>query len=143
MTTVAWDGETLACDTRMVGSYIHQYEARKVFRANGALIAGAGTYEDVLTFVDWYKRGADVESKPSLTDDSTYLVIRDGEAWKCGPACRLHQVGAPHAIGSGCCEAMGAMLAGASAKQAVLIAMKLDQHTGGKVRTYRSPKEKI
>lgn len=40
-----------------------------------------------------------------------------------------------YSIGSGCDFAMGAMLAGKSAAEAVRIAAKLDIYTGGPVRT--------
>ena len=49
----------------------------------------------------------------------------------------MSQLHVPFALGSGKLQAMGAMLAGADAKQSVIIAAKLDEGSGGNVRTLK------
>lgn len=130
MTTIAWDGKMLAADSQMTGSYIDRGAVKKIHKKNGALIAGAGAYAEILLFVNAWP-----DKPEGLSDQFEALVIQDNTAawWD-----NKHQPvpqGTPAAIGSGNQFAMGAMLNGATAKQAVQIAIELDPDTGGKVNT--------
>lgn len=135
MTTIAFDGKTLAADTQATGQYLLQRPARKV-RSHGAVAWAVAGYEaNIETFSDWIKNGRP-EQKPQLAgaDDFCALVIEEGHcvSYQTGGLVRL-KAGTPAAIGSGAEIAMGAMMAGADARQAVRIAIKLDPYTGGRV----------
>ena len=138
MTTCCYDGTTLAADSRSTGIYIEDC-FQKIFTVNGAHIAIAGTYSDALLFIRWFKD--QTKPKPDFSDKIDKengfdaIVIRQGKAYTYDSNCIEMPSIVPCAIGSGCQFAMGAMYYGATAKEAVNIAKKLDESTGGKVRT--------
>lgn len=144
MTTIAYDGYVLAADTMSQSSFIDQVPFRKIRTFSDCWIAGAGTVGAILQWVDWYRSGADKDDYPYERlngEDSLggiFVVSRKTgklEVW--GPshpyACVEASYGV-NALGSGEHFAMGAMLAGANAIEAVKVASKLDPGTGGKVR---------
>lgn len=132
MTTVAWDGETIAAD-RLCGSH---YEVGKLFRLkDGSVIGGAGTYDQIVEVVAWLNAGAKPEAKPKLPEEDgsdLLLVTPKGVAfWLTWPFLRRVQINEPFAaVGSGGEFALGAMAMGAKARRAVQVAMRFDPHTG-------------
>lgn len=138
MTTIAWDGHTLAgdrCatygDTPMVAA------RRKVLRVIApnkrvALVGFAGSAAFAIAFLAWLKGG----EKPAfaLTNSWTVMMIDDhkgvwvrssnSDAWE------LVGRRVNWAIGSGCDYALGAMHVGADAARAVRAAAGLDVSTG-------------
>lgn len=136
MTTIAWDGKTLAADSQITGeNFIYGVEDRKIFRVNKDLIATAGDSAQCLSFVDWYRDQS--QDYPEKMDDLAVLVITSNGAFEYTSHKTPQPVTAPHSVGSGSGFAMGAMLAGASSKKAVDIASRLCKYTGGPVRTMR------
>lgn len=137
MTTIAWDGETLAADSQVTDdNFVWQHADKKIFKIRDFYLATAGDADQCMKFLDWFKN-RDISKFPDGMDDVTVLVV--------GPkVCDLYGNGAiptpikpPFAIGSGSACAMGAMLAGAKARRAVQIASKLCKYTGGPVRTVK------
>lgn len=144
MTTIAFDGKTLAADTCWQSAYRQQHATKKISKKNGVMWGSAGAAVDLVLFDQWMQRGSPHDDKPALEypDEFSALVIRNGEAYRCeGKSLTLMPAGTPSATGSGCNEAMGAMMAGASAKRAVEIAIKLDSGSGGKVNTIACQKK--
>lgn len=138
MTTIAFDGKTLAADTNWESAYRQQHDTSKIERHGGVAWGAAGQASDCVLFDRWMKAGRPEDQKPPLDDHGCFsaLVIQDGKSQRCeGKSLVFLPAGIPAATGSGCAEAMGAMMAGATAKRAVEIAIKLDSGTGGKVRT--------
>ncbi len=135
MTTIAWDGETLAADKQMtVGSLT--MVSQKIIKHGSQLIGKAGAAELTECMLQWYLRGRDVDKFPDLKKDGrsgTLLIIYlDGNIEKYS-----HQSPYPIklppqkiSIGSGSEIAMTAMYLGRSAVSAVEIASELDPHTG-------------
>ena len=137
MTTVAFDGETLAADSLQVGQCIDQIHSEKICQ-HGSLIAGfAGEVQQGIIALRWLKDQSKPKPSPQDLKEMSALIIRDGKAYHMSDMCELIPVGKPCAIGSGGEFAMGAMLAGATAIEAVKIAAKLDVNTGGKVRSIK------
>jgi hypothetical protein len=137
VTTIAWDGKTLAVDSRMVGGTVIRSErAEKLYRlSDGSWLAGCGQMQDVLLAVRWYNEGAKPEDKPSLSDEFAALILRGGEAYRVEEKLIEWSVNAPFAAaGSGVELALGAMAAGASAVDAVRIAARFDPGTNSTVR---------
>ena len=131
MTTVAWDGRTLAADTQ---SSLYRLPVRKIYRLNEHKhFYGACGDVQICRAVHAWLMG---EDKPALSDADKFhgLLIEDGKVFTLES--RLIKI--PHdspfiAIGSGRDFAMGAMACGKSAADAVRIAMQFDVDTGGDV----------
>ena len=148
MTTIAWDGETLAADRRLAG----WMDTGKIFPlSDGRVLAGAGWMDEVLEVAAWLNAGGDERDKPNVqaedAEDATdYLLLDGGKLyWLTAPYLRPIEVrDGMAAIGSGAKYALGAMEAGATAAEAVLVAARFDPGTGGGVDTYpaTNPKRK-
>ena len=144
MTTIAFRDGIMAADSQETDGGM-KTKCRKLFRVedacgNEVIIGTAGGSFTGMLFVDNY---SSVEDRPAVLDNITedenfHNLIWDGEdlyevdwLW--------HPIKVPRvpffAIGSGAAAAMGAMHAGASAKEAIQIAKKIDNYTGGTVKT--------
>ncbi|MEO1658261.1 MAG: hypothetical protein AAFR65_11095 [Pseudomonadota bacterium] len=137
MTTIAWDGTTLASDSQGSGSFIYE-NGPKVFEHNGCLYGIAGDREAVEQAVRWIKASnLDPSSgePPNLQTENVggLMINPQGECFVFEKRLIPFEVSTPHAEGSGQRFAMGAMLAGATAEDAVRIAIELDQESGGTV----------
>lgn len=137
MTTVAWDGRTLAADKQITFGSL-ALRGRKVFRVPDPdgrryLVGFAGKAYVIEAMLFWMRNPA--TSPPRIHgDDDIHVLIVDGRrrlftinnaslVWVPVSARR-------YAIGSGADFAEGAMDAGAPAAAAVRIAMRRDVHTG-------------
>lgn len=142
MTTIAWDGKCLAADSQFGGQFIEQAPIEKIVHlANGCVVAGAGTMTDVRRIAAWVEEGAERAKYPSLDDCSeTFVIDERGISWF-GPGSGgiPLPLPAPTAIGSGGSFAVAAMLAGATAAQAVEIACRLDAESSLPVQTWERP----
>ncbi|WP_028449689.1 hypothetical protein [Chitinibacter tainanensis] len=138
MTTVAWDGKTLAAD-RQVTYGNQRFEIKKLFVIGDGklLMAGAGTADDLKLFASWLEDSfADNEllfggETPEI-DDLQAIVIntQTGESYLYGEKLVPIEIKAPFAIGSGGDFAMAAMKLGKSAKEAVELASEIDIFSG-------------
>jgi hypothetical protein len=130
MSTLAWDGRSLAADRQCCG----QYRARttKLWRLrNGSLFGGAGMMEQILAARVWLEEGGD---KPEGLDDFNGILIESGRAYHLeARLIRERIVERCHAVGSGSPFAITAMALGKTAREAVLIAARFDPRTGGGV----------
>lgn len=140
MTIVAFDGKTLAADSLVTQAGARIGNMRKIVRApDGSLAGAAGGIGPAAAFLAW-AAGGFPKRRPwqaCEVDEFEGIVIRpDGrvEAFDelLMPALIEARV---HAIGSGWKFALGAMDAGASARRAVLIAMRRDPDCGGRPQT--------
>ncbi|MDO8705365.1 MAG: hypothetical protein Q7J84_10510 [Sulfuricaulis sp.] len=137
MTTIAWDGKTLAGDKKceLDGSCTRCVKVFKITCAphgTPALVGCAGASADCVAVVEWLKDTSKI--KPEVTSLSALFVVPTqrgawafwlAEALVMVPLCK-----GAFAIGSGGAHALGAMAAGKSARDAVMIASKLDRSTG-------------
>jgi hypothetical protein len=143
MTTIAWKNGQLAADKRL-----DQWMTTcKIFKLpDGSHIAGAGMFDDVIEVAAWFSAGCPPETKPQYAEDNTDLLLMspDGACyWLTDPFLRKQKVAEEYyAIGSGAKYALGAMAAGKSAKEAVLIASRYDPDTGNGVDVVRSRKKR-
>jgi len=137
MTTIAFDGETLAADSREFNSEsgIYVDNCTKITRWKNVYFASAGSSSAGLLFERWFKD--QTKEKPSLNSDFETFVVRNGKCFYYDDNYISSEQKPPYAIGSGGALAMAAMYAGCDAKKAVQIAMKLDPYTGGKVKTMK------
>lgn len=140
MTTVAWDGTELAGDRKAVfGGTPMRIEQPKVARVRApggriALVGFSGAMSVVLAYrhfmaggprPDYGDQSQDTALNILLIDDTCRVWFRTSkrDIWEWF---NVEQ----WAIGSGCDYALGAMAAGATAREAVRIASKLDNGTG-------------
>lgn len=130
MTTIAFDGKNIASDSQVGGSYLDG-GIEKVIKAGKSYFGAAGNLDHMVGFFAWQKGG----DKPKIDDNFEALEIRGKTTYWWGQALVPCKIKSPAAIGSGAQFAMGAMLAGATAKEAVKIAAKLDSGTGRTIRS--------
>jgi hypothetical protein len=144
MTTIAWDGKTLAADTQATSSGM-PYKAIKLFAlADGSLFAGSGDYGQILAVKDWLEGGSVLADRPKADDFAGLLVTPTGEAFKLEDALMRIPLFQPFfAIGSGRDFAMAAMHCGRRAREAIEIATLFDVFTGGEIVAFEVNRSRV
>ena len=133
MTVIAWDGKTLAGDRQTTHDNTPTL-TRKVYRirhprGGHVLIGCSGHSGDCQEYI----RAAlgEITEKPNFSSLLVLLIDQQGKAWGMNERLVWWAIDAPYwSIGSGCDFALGAMHAGKTAREAVLIASKLDKSCG-------------
>lgn len=138
MTTICYRDGQMAADTlTCFNSTILGYTDKIERLPDGSLIGACGTGALCRAVIEWFKAGRPKDDKPVIVPNCNFtalVVSPDGsmalwhEDFQPGPF-RAEFV----SIGSGADFADGAMAMGASAEQAVRIAMTRDTATGGDV----------
>ena len=133
MTTIACDGMSMAADSLVTGGGERVGWFTKAARAkDGRIFACAGSAVDSIKFERWMG-GAEAESV-KLKDEFEALVLNiDGTIDWVGSDLEPLRYFAPMTIGSGAGIALGAMLAGKTPEEAVMIACQRDIKSGGTV----------
>lgn len=139
MTTIAWDGKTLAADKQTVLCGTKMNRTKLHWLADGSMIGLAGTSTVNDAFVAWLDGGA-IGERPKIFDDMEHgpeaiQVMANGTAWLHSPFGRIRIEQRFAAVGSGAPYAMAALYMGRSAEEAVAIAIALDPESGGGVDT--------
>ena len=142
MTTVCWDGKTLAADKMSSRGNTKHSKCTKVHKINGSLCAITGSFDVGMELLYWFHNGAVVEDFPDIqaeTNDSNLVVIT--------PQRRITLYErSPHplvfeqefaAYGSGSDFALAAMHLGCNAEEAVRVATIFDLYTGHGVDVIR------
>ena len=139
MTTIATDGKIMASDSQQTGQYIDQIDCEKVFRIRGELVGISGDYAEARRYLEWLQNGAKKEDKPHFEKDSDFDALHLTPQGVFCVTKNLYRVavGIPAAVGSGGDFAMAAMMAGAKPRKAVEIAIRLDPHSGGRIKEKR------
>lgn len=137
MTIIVYRDGIMAADTLTTQGGSRVAHTQKIFREDGWLIGGAGCLGVSTCGVNWVKAGADLETPVDfgkMSDSSLMLVSSDGELYYASSDTGfLVKESAPYmTAGSGSDIARGALLMGATAKQAVEIAMRIDLGCGGR-----------
>lgn len=135
MTTIAWDGRSLAADRRVLAGTNYMGEAIKITRSpDGRWAGAAGGSAECNQILAWVHNGMKPDELPpsQATDDfcNVLVVYPDGKAELFSKHGYSVAVKAPFAVGSGSEYARGAMAAGVDARGAVEIAMRFDMATG-------------
>lgn len=160
MTTIAFDGTTLAADSQttqegvrlsMQAEKIHVRPEGSTWKVNGEMVAAFGVAGKLNSaYLVQYAMALDgfdaSHSFPKGTSLTFLAVTVDGNVYVGGQNedddwAWLSKVSAPMAVGSGAEFAIGAMAAGTTAAKAVIIAARFDTATGGGVQefNYRTP----
>lgn len=135
MTTIAWDGKSLAVDRMGTSSTelrIRAVKARKL--PSGEVVSWTGATDYGESLAAWYEAGADPGEWPDFQKaaDWARLIVAESEEvhffQRTPTSQRLYE---PFmAWGTGCELAIGAMAHGASAEEAVKIACEFDIWSG-------------
>ncbi|MGH8759594.1 MAG: hypothetical protein ACREVW_08805 [Burkholderiales bacterium] len=133
MTTIAYDGRTLAADTQSQTSVL--LKMHKLHRLpDGSIFAGSGSAQEVLAVLAWLRGG----DKPGHLNDFEGLIVTPQGTERLGERLmRVPSLEPFYAIGSGAHFALAAMACGKSAVQAVRISARFDPYTGGRVESMR------
>ena len=147
MTTVVWDGTTLAADGRSTaGASIISDKTIKIHKLNGTMrgekllaFGYAGDAYELDLFKAWIEEGGDYPEHVGVdllvvTDKHVYQNFPSGED---GPMVLLAQNSDVSTLGSGSSFAESALLLGMNAVDAVKHACKLDIYSGGKITKMR------
>lgn len=154
MTTIAYANYCLAADTQVHSSFIEQDAGQKIYELKDVFVAGAGLTGAIQEWINWYENGRDVKAYPKFNSSDKdggdvqgiFVVSKETgllQVW--GPSYpypAIDWTDKPNALGSGEQFAMGVLLGGYNAEEAVRIASKLDVHTGDQVVSY-SVKPKV
>lgn len=141
MTTIAWDGKTLAADCQATSGNLRTLVTKIVQIENGDILAWTGSQEQGLVLMDWYRSGAERNKWPTFQSDKndwTRLVVftkHNLYEYEQQPFPQLVETKIS-AFGSGRELALGAMSHGATAEEAVLTAAKFDTGTGFGVMSF-------
>jgi ATP-dependent protease HslVU (ClpYQ) peptidase subunit len=139
MTTIAIDAHTIAADgLRTWGDDIVGRSERKIRIWGGRIYALTGMAPYFEALMTWHARGADPEKAIKCEAPNSWMLIvieRPREVIKYTNTCPYPEVFTPPiAFGAGLDLAKGAMLAGATAREAVQLAIDNTTHSGGEIQ---------
>jgi ATP-dependent protease HslVU (ClpYQ) peptidase subunit len=142
MTTIAFDGKTLATDSQMTAGNTAFSSTVKIFKIKGGrYLAFAGRSDMQRELIAWLEGG----ERPEIGEDveiDAIVVDAKGNAVQFGASLRIMPVVVPWAGGSGAAFALTALTLGQDAVAAVEVACKLDIYSGGPVQSVRIGKRK-
>lgn len=127
MTTIAWDGKTLAADT-MIGDtnkvIYHGLQHFKLMSCDAGIFGAAGHAGKCAKYFD-----GDAQNQKTPPEGIEVIRVFDGKGYAYFGGGWI-PIRPPYAIGSGALAALAAMMAGADAVKAVEIACHLTQDSG-------------
>ena len=138
MTTVCWDGRSMAADKQStLGNtpipVVTPKIRRMIFNGESAIAGYSGTCTYAEAVLLWIEQGCQgIKPDKEKEDDSCSLMVatRHGVTYFGDRFIGDDLGNVQWAIGSGCDYALGAMGAGASAKRAIEVATRFDIQTG-------------
>lgn len=137
MTTIAFRDGVMACDTRMTGGFISVVRS-KIVTGHDTLVGFCG--DPIAAWPSAMYLAGELQDRPpgSGKDEVLFLLYRSSGLYLVDSELReLPLTGNKYyAIGSGEQAAMVAMHMGATAAEAVKMAIKVDENSGGRVKEY-------
>lgn len=140
MTTIAFDGKTMACDTRISGP--HSYNTDTKIHENRRFVIGAAGDAGVgLILVEdesiLVPKHYDCDFSALVWEKGTATLYRVEffKSWDCALSSVIPIADAYAAVGSGAPYALAAMYLGHTATRSVTVASQFDINTGGKIIT--------
>lgn len=132
MTTVAVKDGVMACDSQVTGNFLSK--TVKVIKGDDILVGYCGDWVAGMCFAQYIAGVVDEEPKGSKSDEVEFVILRPDGLYIADNHLREVKLKESfYAIGSGEQAAMVAMMMGATAKEAVNMAKKVDPYTGGRV----------
>ena len=142
MTTIVADARTgtMVSESKVTAGDVW-FPATKIVRHKDELIGCAGEAHMEEAWLNWYQNGR--KGKPPSDEDLAILILRKtGLIYVDTNSTEILVTRAFHAIGSGAPAALGAMLSGKSAEEAVAIAILVDPNSGGDIQVFNLLKDK-
>ena len=140
MTTIAFDGKTMACDTRVTADHVYNTDT-KIYENDTYVIgvagdAGVGTMLiDCPYILQARHYDFDLEALVFVKDTEKVYKVAFYKSWDCALSSVIPVADCFAAVGSGAPYALAAMECGYSAHGGVAVASKFDTNTGGKIIT--------
>jgi hypothetical protein len=149
MTTIAWDGKTLACDRLAISNGLGR-TCCKLFDCGNCVYAGSGQLAEVIECADWLRAGApEGAARPTFEENDIIGIVvvkRGAKVTGLTPGGAYFVAGkrpvfepiheAQAATGSGRDFAISAMAFGQDARSAIVFAMRYDLATGIGIDAY-------
>lgn len=137
MTTIAYDGITLAADSQVsAGGCFLGYENKITKLTNGGYLASCGNTECCAEAEGWFNAGCPQDAKPKLESFGALYFPPDGGAVEEYRERLVSEVPfVPWAGGSGREWALSAMYLGKDAIAAVEFAISIDLYSGGEINS--------
>lgn len=140
MTTIAFDGKTMACDTQVTGDYVYNTDT-KIYENEFVFIGAAGDAgvgillvgDDSILVPKHYD--FDFEALVFVKDTEKVYKVAFYKSWDCALSSVVPVADSFPAVGSGAPYALAAMECGYSAHGGVAVASKFDTNTGGNIIT--------
>ena len=135
MSVVAWDGKSIAADKQATAGGLRHTTTKLRRLDSGEVLAWTGDQDSAGMVAKWYADGADPAKWPESQkdkDDWSRLIVATADSVKVFERQPVFSLIEDQflAWGSGRDFAIGAMARGASAKEAVEVAMKFDAGCG-------------
>lgn len=135
MTTIAFDGRYMAADSRRTAQYYDDTAEKLIICPETPtsplrIVSAAGSDSLVAQIFLWFQQGADPETAPKLDVITGGFIWEEDNFYYFDNNFYPTEDAIPAANGSGSDFAMGAMLQGATAMEAISISIDLDPHTG-------------
>jgi hypothetical protein len=145
MTIIAYRDGVMAGDTQHnANNQLVGYEEKVIKNHLGALWGASGDNSQSKACEDWFLKVTsivDLRSPPPFSKGQGLLVFPDGNVFSVYDGLSTRTLEFKHfgftAIGSGADFAMGAMAMGATAEQAVKVAIDFNLNCGGEITTIR------
>lgn len=140
MTTIAWDGKTLAADRNSVYSDIRRTD-NKIHRCGEYVYGASGCIPELVLVAEWLTRGASDTDRPYMQGiPAVFGLAIHASTRRAFVVQGVRPVLTPvldpfTATGSGAAFAISAMYFGKCARDAVQFASVYDVYTGGSVDT--------
>lgn len=146
MTTVAFDGVNMSCDTMITDGHTKMYIPTKLVKSKEFVLGWAGNVGVArrslagvadLGLNELLLKG--IRGQEDLEEKISVILVcrKTKQVFTMVGNNFINALGNTHAIGSGASIAVGAMLCGATSKVAVKAAAKVDLNTGGRVITVK------
>lgn len=138
MTTIAFDGKTMACDTRVSGSHTYNTDT-KIYENDFVVIGAAGdagvgillVKDDSILVPKHYD--FDFSALVWVKDIKTLCKVEFYKSWDCALSSVIPIADSFAAVGSGAPYALAAMYLGNTAPRAITVAAHFDNNTGGTI----------
>ncbi|MHB0775258.1 20S proteasome subunit A/B [Halomonas sp. WWR20] len=135
MTTIVWDGTTLATDSLISVNGSTYNHAQKLFQLdNGEWVAFAGEQQGWWEVMEWLNAGSPRHDKPHVSRIEMIIAGQNGVFEMFDRLVRMPVTG-PIAYGTGWKWALAAMDHGKNAIEAVEYATTRDHDTGGNIQS--------
>ena len=142
MTTIVFDGKTLAVDSQVTTGSVILGVRNKIQDINGYFVAGCGNTDGIDLVVGYLLEGKERPSGLSANDADVLFVNKEtGEAFRAfGDTLVMSKAVIPFFGGSGAEIAQGAYQVCNDPIKALKVAMKLDVYTGGPINMVKIEK---